>query len=183
MSKARLVITALFVENQTPPEVAARYGVDRSWVYRLKARYEAEGEAAFEPRSRRPKTSPTATAPETVELVLACASSCPRPVSTPAPRPSAGTWPSTTTITLSKATVHRILAVTAQITPEPKKRPKSSYIRFEAELPNETWQSDFTHYRLSVPTAPQASTSRSSPGSTTTPATHSTCPPTTVSPR
>ena len=43
-SKARLVITALYVENQTPTEVAARYGVDRSWVYRLKARYEAEGD-------------------------------------------------------------------------------------------------------------------------------------------
>ena len=73
MSKARLVITALFVENQTPSEVAARYGVHRSWVYRLKARYEAEGEAAFEPRSRRPKTSPNATAAQTVELVAGAA--------------------------------------------------------------------------------------------------------------
>jgi transposase InsO family protein len=35
------------------------------------------------------------------------------------------------------------------VTPEPKKKPKSSYIRFAAEQPNETWQSDFTHYRLS----------------------------------
>ena len=50
MSKARLVITALVVEQQTVAEVAARYGVHRSWVYQLKARYEAEGEAAFEPR-------------------------------------------------------------------------------------------------------------------------------------
>ena len=31
---------------------------------------------------------------------------------------------------------------------EPKKRPKSSYTRFEAAMPNQTWQSDFTHYRL-----------------------------------
>jgi transposase InsO family protein len=38
------------------------------------------------------------------------------------------------------------------VTPEPKKRPKSSYIRFEAALPNETWQSDFTHYRLTTGT-------------------------------
>ena len=38
-SKARLVITALFVESQTPGQVAAHYGVHRSWVYRLKARY------------------------------------------------------------------------------------------------------------------------------------------------
>src|SRR5688572_4510634 len=70
MSKARLVITALFVENQTPSEVAARYGVHRSWVYRLKARYETEGDAAFEPRSRRPKTSPRATPTKAVDLVL-----------------------------------------------------------------------------------------------------------------
>ena len=70
MSKARLVITALFVDHQTPAEVAARYGVHRSWVYKLKARYEAEGETALEPRTRRPKTIPTATPPATVELVL-----------------------------------------------------------------------------------------------------------------
>jgi transposase InsO family protein len=37
------------------------------------------------------------------------------------------------------------------VTPEPKKRPTSSYIRFQAEQPNETWQADFTHYRLTRP--------------------------------
>ena len=62
-SKARLVITALFVDKQTPAEVAARYGVHRAWVYKLKARYEAEGDAALEPSSRRPKTSPTRPGP------------------------------------------------------------------------------------------------------------------------
>jgi transposase len=52
MSKARsVVLTALFFDQQSPAEVAACYGVHRSWVYQLKARYEAEGEAAFEPRS------------------------------------------------------------------------------------------------------------------------------------
>ena len=45
MSKARLVITAFFVDRQSPAEVAARYGVHRAWVYKLKARYEAEGES------------------------------------------------------------------------------------------------------------------------------------------
>jgi transposase len=53
-----LVITALFVDRQTPAEVAVRYGVHRAWVYKLKARYEAEGDAAFEPRSRRPRPHP-----------------------------------------------------------------------------------------------------------------------------
>jgi len=54
-------------------------------------------------------------------------------------------------ITLSRATINRILVRAGQVTPDPSKRPKSSYIRFEAEQPNETWQSDFTHYRLTRP--------------------------------
>jgi integrase-like protein len=34
------------------------------------------------------------------------------------------------------------------VNPQPDKRPKASYIRFAAELPNECWQADFTHWRL-----------------------------------
>jgi leucine-zipper of insertion element IS481 len=70
MSKARLVITAVTVEKRPVSEVAKSYGVARSWVYTLLARYEAEGKAAFEPRSRRPKASPRATSPDTVELIV-----------------------------------------------------------------------------------------------------------------
>ncbi len=39
------------------------------------------------------------------------------------------------------------------ITREPRKRPKASYVRFEASLPNECWQSDMTHYQLADGTA------------------------------
>src|SRR5207344_3053045 len=46
------------------------------------------------------------------------------------------------------ATVARYLTRAGLVTPEPAKRPRSSYIRFAAELPNECWQSDVTHYRL-----------------------------------
>src|SRR3954462_5808419 len=70
MSKARLVITAIEVEGRSPAEVVAAYGVSRSWVYELLARYRAERDAAFEPRSRRPHRSPGATRTQTVELVL-----------------------------------------------------------------------------------------------------------------
>jgi transposase len=63
MSKARLVVTAVIVEKRPVSEVARSYGVARSWIYTLLDRYKAEGDAAFEPRSRRPKTSPSATAP------------------------------------------------------------------------------------------------------------------------
>ncbi len=51
--------------------------------------------------------------------------------------------------TVSRATINRILVRAGAVTPEPSKRPKSSYLRFEADQPNETWQSNFTHYRLS----------------------------------
>ena len=50
-------------------------------------------------------------------------------------------------IRVSRATIARILAA-GLVAPDPKKRPRSSYVRFEAEMPNETWQADFTHYRL-----------------------------------
>src|SRR6202034_3486335 len=70
MSKARLVITAVIVEKRPVSEVARSYGVARSWVYALPARYRAEGEAAYEPRSRRPKTSPTAISDRAVELII-----------------------------------------------------------------------------------------------------------------
>ena len=52
---------------------------------------------------------------------------------------------------LSRATINRILVRAGAVTPDPSKRPRSSYIRFEADQPNETWQSDFTHYRLTLP--------------------------------
>ena len=69
-SKARLVITAIEVEGRTPAEVCAAYGVSRSWLYELLARYRAEGTAAFQPRSRRPRTSPTVTEAAPTRLVL-----------------------------------------------------------------------------------------------------------------
>ena len=53
-------------------------------------------------------------------------------------------------IDVSISTIRRRLLAAGLIEPQPKKRPKSSYIRFEAELPNEMWQSDFTHQRLTT---------------------------------
>ena len=41
----------------------------RSWFYALLARYQEKDDAAFEPRSRRPKTSPNSVSPDAVELI------------------------------------------------------------------------------------------------------------------
>jgi transposase len=70
MSKARLVITAVVTEGRSRGEVARAYGVSQGWVSRLVARYRAEGEAAFEPRSRRPRTSPGAISGDTAGLIV-----------------------------------------------------------------------------------------------------------------
>jgi transposase len=119
MSKARLVITAIEVEGRSPAEVVAAYGVSRSWLYELLARYRAEGDAAFEPRSRRPHRSPAATPAPTVELVLRIGKQL----------SAAGLDAGAETIgwhlthhhqtTLSRATIHRILTRAGQVTPEP----------------------------------------------------------------
>src|SRR3954452_8743603 len=148
MSKARLVLTALFIERQTPGEVARRYGVHRSWVYRLKERYEAEGEAAFEPRSRRPKTSPAATPAATVELILELRAKLTAEGHDAGPATIAWHLAQQHRLPVSAATISRKLSAAGLVEPQPQKRPRSSYLRFEAAQPNETWQSDFTHYPL-----------------------------------
>ncbi|WP_246632021.1 helix-turn-helix domain-containing protein, partial [Pseudonocardia nigra] len=118
--------------EQSPAAVARRYGVHRSWVYRLKARDEAEGEAALTPRSRRPKTSPRATAPETVEAVLRLRKQLAEQGLDAGADTIAWYLTHHHDATLSQATINRVLARHGAVTPEPAKRPKSSYIRFEA---------------------------------------------------
>jgi transposase InsO family protein len=148
VSKARLVITAVGLEGRSQAEVAGEYRVSKGWVSKLIARYRAEGEAAFEPRSRRPRSSPNATPADTVAVVLAIRD---RLV---ADGLDAGAdtiiWhlAQDHQLRVSRPTVHRILSRHGRITPQPKKRPRSSYVRFQADLPNEMWQSDFTHWRL-----------------------------------
>ena len=48
----------------------------------------------------------------------------------------------------SAASVWRILKRNGLITPQPHKRPRCSYVRFEAQLPNQTWQCDATPWQL-----------------------------------
>jgi transposase InsO family protein len=147
VSKRRLVITAVLA-GRSQSEVARAYEVSQGWISRLMARCAVEGEAVFEPGSRRPKTSPRATPAATVELVLALRKQL----------TEQGLDAGADTLgwhllhhhntVRSRATIHRILTRAGMVTPDPGKRPRSSYLRFAAELPNECWQSDFTHYRL-----------------------------------
>jgi transposase len=148
MSKARLVITAVNVEKRPVSEVARSCGVARSWIYSLLARYAAEGEAAFEPRSRRPRTSPRAIPDATVSLITELRKELAGQGLDAGPHTICWHLEHHHQLRVSAATVGRYLARAGLVTPEPAKRPRSSYIRSAAELPNECWQADFTHYPL-----------------------------------
>jgi transposase len=143
-----LVITAVVVEGRTQGEVACTYGVSQGWVSRLVARYRVEGEAAFEPHSRRPHTSPTALSAETVELIVRLRKQLSEQGLDAGPDTIVWHLAQHHDVTVATATVSRYLTRHGLVTPAPAKRPKSSDTRFEASLPNECWQADFTHYRL-----------------------------------
>jgi transposase InsO family protein len=148
VSKARLVITAVVVEGRSQCEVAREYGVSQGWISRLVARYRLEGEAAFQPRSRRPHTSPTRLPQSTIDLIVELRQTLAGKGLDHGPHTIAWHLLHHHGLTVSVNSIHRHLHVAGLITAQPQKRPKASYIRFAAEQPNERWQADFTHWWL-----------------------------------
>ncbi len=71
MDMGRYLVEAHLREGRSVAELAATHGVNRSWIYKLVARYRDEGDAGLVPRSRRPLTSPTRIALEVEEEILA----------------------------------------------------------------------------------------------------------------
>ncbi len=148
MSKRRLVITAVVVEGRTHAEVAAQYGYSWSWVTRLVARYRTEGEAAFEPQSRRPNKSPTRVSDVVNKHIVNLRVELAKQGLDAGPHTIQWHLKEHDQIAVSVSTIRRRLVDAGLVEENPKKKPKRSYIRFEADLPNETWQSDFTHIWL-----------------------------------
>jgi len=154
MSMARLVITAVTIEGRSKSEVARDYGVSRVWVQKLLHRFDAEGEAAFEPRSRRPHTSPQAVDADTEDAIIrlrkelskqgldAGAETIAAHLARQAP--PGGGRPAIPAV----STIWRILSRRGFVRPQPQKRPRSSWKSFCAEQPNERWQADITHWQL-----------------------------------
>lgn len=150
MSLARLVVTAVRVEGRSKAEVARDYGVSRRWVHELVRRFNAEGEAGLEPRSRRPSGSPRRTRVQIEDEIVALRKEL----------LDLGVDAGAHTIAVhlsrrhehasvpSVSTIWRILVRRGFVTPQPHKRPRSSFVRFEAQMPDERWQADITHVRL-----------------------------------
>jgi transposase InsO family protein len=124
-------------------------GISRQTYYKWKKRFETEGLEGLRDRSRRPASTPIATPVEVENAVvrarkeLADDGEFNGPLSIAARLVAEGVSP-----VPSRATIARILARRGQVRPQPRKRPRSSYRRFQAGRPNEMWQSDWTEWHL-----------------------------------
>jgi transposase InsO family protein len=149
MSLARLVITAVTIEGRSKSEVARDYGVSRVWVQKLVHRFQAEAEAAFSPRSRRPYSNPRAVSVELEDQIVRLRKTLTRRgldaggETIAAHLAAAGVQP-----VPAVSTIWRILTRRGFVVPQPQKRPRSSWRTFCAEQPNERWQADITHWQL-----------------------------------
>src|SRR5438445_6041854 len=123
--------------------------INRDTFYFWRKRYLDEGLAGLEARSRAPKSSPQRIDPafeaEIIRLRkqldedgLDCGAV------TIHWHLSRQGWRSVP----SMATVWRVLGRHGFIEPQPHKRPKASFRRFEASAPNELWQTDFTEWTI-----------------------------------
>ena len=148
MDKGQFLIETHLRTGRSIKELAAAHGVSESWLFKLLRRYRLEGPAGLEPRSRRPKTSPTRIADLYEDEIVrvrkeladggfdAGAETIHFHMATPGRQVP------------SVSTIHRVLVARGFVTPEPHKRPKSSWKRFVAEFPNECWQADVTHVEV-----------------------------------
>ncbi len=148
LDRNHVIVLAVIEGGMSVTEAATRFGVSRRWIHTLLARYHTGGLGALSPQSRAPRSSPHATPPALRARVLelrttlqragldAGAESIHDRLSREYPNPP------------SVSTIWRTLKADGAITPQPHKRPRSSWIRFEAAVPNETWQSDMTHWAL-----------------------------------
>lgn len=123
--------------------------ISRQTYYKWKKRFDLEGLDGLRDRSRRPNSIPIATPAEVEDAIvrvrkeLADGGEFNGPFSIGERLAAEGVSP-----VPSRATIARILARRGQVRPQPRKRPRSSYRRFEAGRPNEMWQSDWTEWQL-----------------------------------
>src|SRR5580704_4894565 len=144
----RYIVDAVVLEHRSPTQLARDHDISKRWIFKLLRRFKEGGYASLEPRSRRPKSCSHQVEAKVQKLIvkLRCELA--------AAGHDAG--PHTIHYHLSKkvaeppsvATIWRILKRKGLVTPQPQKRPRSSFIRFEAKLPNETWQADSTPWQL-----------------------------------
>ena len=148
MSKHRVAVLKVVTNQSSVTAAAAEVGLSRGHLHRLLRRYREGGLEAVEPRSRRPRSNPGRTPEAVRERIVALRTELAAQGLDAGPVTIAWHLEREGLRAPSTSTVRRILGAAGLVTPQPHKRPRSSWIRFEAAAPNEVWQSDMTHWRL-----------------------------------
>jgi transposase InsO family protein len=150
MDLGRFLIETHVHTGRPISELARSHGVHRSWLYKLLKRYRLEGPSGLEPRSRRPVRSPSRIRDQYEdEIVTLRKELLDLGVDAGAETIRYHLQKRHTEVVPSASTIWRVLKARGFVNPQPHKRPKSSYRRFCADLPNETWQADVTHVTIS----------------------------------
>lgn len=126
-------------------------GVSRKTFYKWVARYRAEGLAGLEDRPRVPRRTPHRVADEVEDAIVRLR----KELADAGLDHGASTiqWHlgrRSDSVVPSVATVHRVLVRRGLVEPAPRKRPKSSWKRFEALAPNERWQIDAMDWAIAT---------------------------------
>jgi transposase InsO family protein len=148
MSRARVAVLKVASGQLSVTAAAAEYGYSRRHLHRLLIRFRDGGLNALEPRSRAPRTNPARTSQEICERVIELRTRLIADGLDAGPVTIAWHLEQEGFSAPAPATISRILTRAGLVSPQPRKRPRSSYTRFEAAQPNEMWQSDFIHWRL-----------------------------------
>ena len=143
-------LAAAINDGESVAGAARRYGVSRQWAYEIKRRWEADGGSGLLPRSRAARTIANRTDAVLASRIVELRKQLEKDgldagaESIAAGPEREGVGPP------ANSAIHRILVDAGLVRPEPGKRPKASYTRFEASLPDELWQSDFTHWPIAT---------------------------------
>jgi transposase InsO family protein len=148
MSRARVAVLKVVSGHLSVTAAAAESGYSRRHLHRLLIRYRDGGLDALEPRSRAPRTNPAQTSPEIRQRVIELRAQLTADGLDAGPVTIAWHLEQAGLRAPAPATISRILMQVGLVAAQPRKRPRSSYLRFEAAQPNEMWQSDFIHWRL-----------------------------------
>jgi transposase InsO family protein len=148
MDLARYVVDAVVIEGRSARAAASAVGMSKSWASVQVARFRTGGYEALEKRSTAPLHQPRRVSAEVEDKVVLLRKSLGELGTDAGAKTirhhllkSSGQAPSVPTI-------WRVLSRRGFVVAQPHKRPRSSWARFEAALPNETWQSDMTHWAL-----------------------------------
>lgn len=142
------IVKAVREQHEPVAKVAARFNISRQRVYKILADFDTGGPDAIAPKSRAPRTHQHAVPEPLRNHIIEIRKELTRAGFDAGPDTIAFHLERQGMRVPSPSTIRRIITAAGLVTPQPQKKPRSSYIRFEAAMPNECWQADITHLFL-----------------------------------